>query len=67
MAKNSKKKKNLKAEPKIYKGLAGVITDTTSVSKVMPETNSLTYRGYAVQDLAANCIFEGSCLFNTQW
>ncbi|PPR63548.1 MAG: 2-methylcitrate synthase [Alphaproteobacteria bacterium MarineAlpha3_Bin7] len=58
MAKNAKKKKNLKAEPKIYKGLAGVITDTTSVSKVMPETNSLTYRGYAVQDLAANCIFE---------
>ena len=44
--------------PKIYKGLAGVVTDTTAVSKVMPETNSLTYRGYAVQDLAANCTFE---------
>ena len=43
---------------KIYKGLAGVVTDTTAVSKVMPETNSLTYRGYAVQDLAANCTFE---------
>ena len=39
-------------------GLAGVTVDTTSVSKVMPETNSLTYRGYAVQDLAANCRFE---------
>jgi 2-methylcitrate synthase/citrate synthase II len=25
---------------------------------VMPETNSLTYRGYAVQDLAENCSFE---------
>jgi len=24
----------------------------------MPETNSLTYRGYAVQDLAENCSFE---------
>ena len=24
----------------------------------MPETNSLTYRGYAVQDLAAQCSFE---------
>ena len=42
----------------IFKGLAGVTVDTTSVSKVMPETNSLTYRGYAVQDLAANCKFE---------
>ncbi|MBL1080315.1 bifunctional 2-methylcitrate synthase/citrate synthase [Nocardia sp. 2] len=42
----------------IYKGLAGVVVDTTSISKVVPETNSLTYRGYAVQDLAANCSFE---------
>jgi len=39
-------------------GLAGVVTDTTAVSKVMPETNSLTYRGYAVQDLATQCAFE---------
>lgn len=46
------------AEQKIYKGLAGVVADNTAVSKVMPETNSLTYRGYAVQDLAANCSFE---------
>ena len=46
------------AEPKIYKGLAGVVADNTAVSKVMPETNSLTYRGYAVQDLAASCTFE---------
>ena len=45
-------------EPKIYKGLAGVVADTTAVSKVMPETNSLTYRGYAVQDLAEHCCFE---------
>ncbi|WP_419717499.1 bifunctional 2-methylcitrate synthase/citrate synthase [Gordonia malaquae] len=44
--------------PTIYKGLAGVVVDTTAVSKVVPETNSLTYRGYAVQDLAANCSFE---------
>ena len=35
-------------------GLAGVLADETAVSKVMPETNSLTYRGYAVQDLCAN-------------
>ena len=46
------------AKQEIFKGLAGVTVDTTSVSKVMPETNSLTYRGYAVQDLAADCKFE---------
>jgi len=39
------------------KGLAGVITDTTTVSKVMPETNSLTYGGYAVQDLCEKASF----------
>ncbi|MFX0576849.1 bifunctional 2-methylcitrate synthase/citrate synthase [Nocardia nepalensis] len=42
----------------IKKGLAGVVVDTTSISKVVPETNSLTYRGYAVQDLARHCGFE---------
>ncbi|MCA2242072.1 bifunctional 2-methylcitrate synthase/citrate synthase [Mycobacterium sp. WUMAC-067] len=45
-------------KPRIYKGLAGVVVDTTAISKVVPETNSLTYRGYAVQDLAATCSFE---------
>ncbi|MGO3039136.1 MAG: bifunctional 2-methylcitrate synthase/citrate synthase, partial [Corynebacterium variabile] len=30
----------------IKKGLAGVVVDYTAVSKVVPETNSLTYRGY---------------------
>lgn len=39
-------------------GLAGVVADDTAVSKVMPETNSLTYRGYAVQDLATKCRWE---------
>ena len=43
---------------KIYKGLAGVVVDTTTISKVVPETNTLTYRGYPVQDLAAQCSFE---------
>ncbi|MDL9945958.1 bifunctional 2-methylcitrate synthase/citrate synthase [Gordonia sp. ABSL11-1] len=42
----------------IHKGLAGVVVDTTAISKVVPETNSLTYRGYAVQDLAEHCSFE---------
>jgi 2-methylcitrate synthase len=42
----------------IKKGLLGVIVDETEVSKVMPEINSLTYRGYAAQDLCARCKFE---------
>ncbi|MCQ4162265.1 bifunctional 2-methylcitrate synthase/citrate synthase [Roseomonas sp. GC11] len=42
----------------IRKGLVGVVADVSAVSKVMPETNSLTYRGYAVQDLAEACSFE---------
>ncbi len=42
----------------IMKGLAGVVADYTAISKVNPETNSLLYRGYPVQELAANCIFE---------
>ncbi|KQP56143.1 bifunctional 2-methylcitrate synthase/citrate synthase [Agreia sp. Leaf283] len=45
-------------EPRIHKGLAGVVVDTTSISKVNPETNSLLYRGYPVQELAALCSFE---------
>ncbi|MUL46146.1 bifunctional 2-methylcitrate synthase/citrate synthase [Mycobacterium sp. CBMA293] len=43
---------------RIHKGLAGVVVDTTAISKVVPETNSLTYRGYPVQELAARCSFE---------
>ena len=46
------------AEVEIKKGLVGVIADETKVSEVMPDINSLTYRGYAVQDLAEVCIFE---------
>ncbi|MGG6382499.1 bifunctional 2-methylcitrate synthase/citrate synthase [Paenarthrobacter sp. NEAU-H11] len=42
----------------IRKGLAGVIVDYTAVSKVNPDTNSLLYRGYPVQELAARCSFE---------
>ncbi len=46
------------APPQIRRGLAGVVVDTTTISNVVPETNSLTYRGYPVQDLAASCSFE---------
>jgi len=42
----------------IKKGLVGVISDETKISEVMPDINSLTYRGYAVQDLAKQCRFE---------
>ncbi|MCM6773804.1 bifunctional 2-methylcitrate synthase/citrate synthase [Nocardia sp. CDC159] len=42
----------------IKKGLAGVVVDTTAISKVVPETNSLIYRGYPVQDLARYRGFE---------
>ena len=42
----------------IKKGLLGIVVDETIVSQVMPDINSLTYRGYAVQDLCEKCIFE---------
>jgi 2-methylcitrate synthase len=45
-------------DPDIRKGLAGVVVDYTAVSKVNPDTNSLLYRGYPVQELAASCTFE---------
>ncbi|WP_445681760.1 bifunctional 2-methylcitrate synthase/citrate synthase [Radicibacter daui] len=45
-------------QSEVKKGLVGVVVDTTAVSKVMQEINALTYRGYAVQDLAARCRFE---------
>ncbi|BDI22372.1 bifunctional 2-methylcitrate synthase/citrate synthase [Herbiconiux sp. L3-i23] len=42
----------------IRKGLAGVVVDTTAISKVNPDTNSLLYRGYPVQQLAARSSLE---------
>jgi citrate synthase len=45
-------------DPDVFKGLAGVVADTTAVSMVNADTNSLTYRGYPVQQLAASCSFE---------
>lgn len=46
------------SETEIKKGLAGVVVDYTAISKVNPETNSLLYRGYPVQELAAKKSFE---------
>ena len=45
-------------EIEIKKGLAGVWADYTAVSKVNPESNSLLYRWYPVQELAATQPFE---------
>ncbi len=42
----------------IKKGLLGIVVDETAISQVMPDINSLTYRGYAVQDLCKKCNFE---------
>ncbi|HJN84113.1 MAG TPA: citrate/2-methylcitrate synthase, partial [Candidatus Pelagibacter bacterium] len=49
---NDEKKNDVK------KGLIGIVVDETTISKVMPDINSLTYRGYPVQDLCQNCRFE---------
>ncbi|WP_349897544.1 bifunctional 2-methylcitrate synthase/citrate synthase [Parafrigoribacterium soli] len=45
-------------DTEIHKGLAGVVVDYTAISKVNPESNSLLYRGYPVQELAEKCTFE---------
>jgi 2-methylcitrate synthase/citrate synthase II len=38
--------------PEIHKGLAGVVVDVTAISRVDPESQSLLYRGYPVEQLA---------------
>ena len=45
-------------DDKIKKGLLGIVVDETTISQVMPEINSLTYRGYTVQELCDKCSFE---------
>lgn len=45
-------------EPQIAKGLAGVYADYTRISTIVDATNSLTYHGYPVQELAEFCRFE---------
>ena len=42
----------------IKKGLLGIVVDETTISQVMPEINSLTYRCYTVQELCDKCSFE---------
>ena len=43
-------------DTQIHKGLAGVVVDTTEISSVDAESNSLLYRGYPVQQLAAQLL-----------
>lgn len=50
------------ADVDIKKGLAGVVVDYTAVSKVNPETNSLLYRGYPVQEAGRQVQLRGSRL-----
>jgi 2-methylcitrate synthase/citrate synthase II len=42
----------------IHRGLDGVVVDTSAISRVLPETGSLVYRGYCVEELAERCSFE---------
>lgn len=42
----------------VYKGLDGVIADTTAISHVIPEMKALSYRGYPVHELANCCSYE---------
>ena len=42
----------------VKRGLVGVVADSTAISMVNEETNSLLYRGYPVQELATFCSFE---------
>lgn len=46
------------AQAGIAKGLDGVKADYTAVSTVGKHEAGLTYRGYAIEDLAAQCEFE---------
>jgi len=46
------------SDQEIHKGLTGVVVDRTSISMVNAATNSLTYRGYPVEDLTRYCAFD---------
>ncbi|WP_182360551.1 bifunctional 2-methylcitrate synthase/citrate synthase [Tomitella gaofuii] len=44
--------------PDIHRGLADVVVDSTAIAAIDPATQSLTYRGYPVEQLARQCSFE---------
>jgi len=45
-------------QPRIQKGLKGVLADQTAISDVLPKEKKLFYRGYPVDELAEQCRFE---------
>ncbi|ACZ31495.1 2-methylcitrate synthase/citrate synthase II [Xylanimonas cellulosilytica DSM 15894] len=49
-------------EHEIHRGLAGIYADSTAISRVDPDSNSLLYRGYPVQQLADTQPFEAVAL-----
>ena len=49
---------NPTTDPRTHQGLAGVAADETAVSTVGKASLGLTYRGYAIEDLARQCAFE---------
>ena len=42
----------------VQKGLKGVTADETAISTIDPDRDTLLYRGYPVEELAARCSFE---------
>eukprot|EP01084_Bolivina_argentea_P150418 262685_1 len=46
------------SRPKYSKGLAGVIAGETAIATVGKKGHGLMYRGYSIDDLTKNCIFE---------
>lgn len=46
------------SKPKYSPGLAGVIAGETSIATVGKGGHGLMYRGYSIEDLCNNCIFE---------
>ena len=46
------------ATPQVQKGLQGVVLDETAVSTVGKGDAGLTYRGYAIEELASQLDFE---------
>jgi len=42
----------------INKGMAGLVVDESRISKVIPESSELLYRGYPVAELAEKCSYE---------
>ena len=49
------------------KGLAGVIVDDSSISKVDVEINQLIYRGYDIQNLTIESFFFEVSFFFFYW